>query len=222
MKAVGFYLFAVLFLLSKSSPAASIPDNLTYEGVLTDTSSNNPVDLSNAGPGTLINFYIVSGSGATCVLFGESITGFSTTGAISHTVGTGTVSLGTSANIPIYFSSAVTLTGVQYSDLVSTCNVAPTDLRILRVVVPSKSIVADVSLTSVPYALAAKAIDGYDSAHVLKLAAGASTTGSELTAPAWLELSNLIAGTSTQYVKQVPLFFRQLLNGMAPPVAPMT
>lgn len=198
------YKFILSTLLPVAAHAATLPGTLTYEGVLTDTSTGNAVDLSNSGSGTSISYYILGGT--SCVLYAESAIASSSVGAVMQILGTGSTSRGVATSIPSYFNSSSPggLAGVQYSDLTTACNVMPTDVRFIRIAVPSKSIVADISVSAVPYALAAsdaKSMDGYDSAHVLKLATGVSTTGSELNSSSWTELLALIGGTSSQYVK---------------------
>jgi hypothetical protein len=141
----------VAFLFWAASAAAvSPPAKMTYEGVLTD-STGTPVDLS-AGGGTTVTFYVMSG---TCVLWRESSLFTSATGDINYTIGSA-APVYSAAALNLCISSPTTLSGVEYSDGVTACNVTAGAARFLRVGMTSPvALAADIALNSVPYALLA-------------------------------------------------------------------
>lgn len=57
-----------------------------------------------------------------------------------------------------------------------------------------------ITVNFVPMAIEAQQVDGYSSNQILKIADGVSTTGTELSSTNWGKLTDLINGTSTQYL----------------------
>jgi hypothetical protein len=195
------FLSAVLLLFSISNFAGAAaatsmgPQYLTYEGYVTD-SSNVPIT-------TAVNFdFEILNPSKTCVLYDETRSMTPTNGNFAAHFGPGAsggtqLFPGSATDLSAIFSNLALITG-------NACTYTPAggDSRVLRVRIFDGAAwvtIADYDLTTAPSALVADRLGGFQPSEFLKIAAGAQT--GVLSSANVTELSNLIAGTTTQYIK---------------------
>lgn len=178
------------FLISSCAFAVTSPSAFYYEGVLYDTSTSLPYNLS----GVPIYYEISANS---CVIWSETANDGSTTGQIYHMVGSGSSSLNSGNFSGVMTSTSGTLSG-------SACSANYSDARSLVVRIPSLSITSTIPIQSVPYALQATTATTAQNVAGIVMPANGGTGLSTSSAGAGqlligngsgFSLSNLTAGT---------------------------
>ena len=184
LKSVGF---SALLLLFGGQALAGY----SFEGYLSDT--NGPV--TSAVP-VILKVYNPAGS---CVLFSETFASVTpdSDGYVALAIGSGSRTDGLGHSLDRAFANFGTLTGM------SSCSYSPAagDKRVLQVTVNSV-VLGSMDLNPVPVASNAEKIGAHSVASLLRVeTSGVPGAATPLTGAEWVGLQQIIAGTSSLYMK---------------------